>query len=361
MKTSRFKTGTALLIIIAGFLALLYFVRPPGVPAPIPPIEDAYVSNFINEGSLPGVTWVDDVHPIFTRNECVNCHIRGFEAIAEGFEDFALGIIDPKDKNNAFWSYHELVYAEGPPQIQEGEVYRDGQCCWPAGRPPEQRRRIWPGHPERSAMARKLERDYYYWNEPPRFFEEGIGLSWGLPMPMYKKKDESEQPRKIYFEIRPFYERILLHGSLWLGGGKDELHSWPPRIPAKDRAVLRYWISNAMQLMEDGTGIAIEVVDSSGTPVKGVVVRLVGNYNSRDVRAVADEIAIETAEDGIATLFFPKYSVVTSIWYISARHNGKQTGFTPIIVKEGKVTKKRVIVPPDNRNNGNSVLHQKFT
>jgi hypothetical protein len=68
---------------------------------------------------------------MFLRNRCPECHTRTKEAVAEGFEDFTLGLIDPRDEENPYWSYHELVYAEGPPVLQQEEVLRDGQCCWP--------------------------------------------------------------------------------------------------------------------------------------------------------------------------------------------------------------------------------------
>jgi hypothetical protein len=355
LRKRRSKAGPALIILIAALLAALYFVRPPGLPHPPPPEEDAYVPDILHEGSLPGITWADDVHPVFTRNLCVECHIRGFEAIAEGLEEFALGLIDPRDKNNAFWSYHELVYAEGPPKIRKGETLRDGQCCWPRGMPPRHQRRIWPGHPERSAIMRKLERDYFDWRNPPRFFEEGLALKWGLPMPMYHDEDnhedatggheEPETPIAKRFEIRPFYERMLLHASLWLGGGRDELHSWPSRIPARDRAIIRYWISNSMQVMSEGTALEVEVVDPSGAPVGGAVVRLVGNYNSPDVRAVADEIAVETGSDGFARMQFPKYSVVTALWYLSASRGGSESGYVTAVIEEGKTTRARIVLP----------------
>lgn len=349
MKRYTSGLGVTLALAIAMLLGFLYYVRPPGLPPQAPPGDDTYLPDFANEGELPGVTWVDDIHPIFTRNICVRCHIRGQEAIAEGFEEFALGLVDPRNKQNAFWSYHELVYAEGPPQVQKGEVNRDGQCCWPRGSPPEHQRRIWLGHPGRSAIVRKLEHDYYDWRKPPRFFEEGIALRWGLPMPMYYDDREHDPEEARYFEIRPFYERILLHLSLWLGESEDELRPWPPQIPAKDRALLRYWISNAMQVMEEGTGFEIEVLDPSGSPAEEAVVRLVGNYNSPEVRAVADEIAVETDKDGIARLSFPRYSVITTVWHMSARHKGSETGYVTAIVESGKTTRIRLMLPPPER------------
>ncbi len=149
-----------------------------------------------------------------------------------------------------------------------------------------------------------------------------------------------------YFDIMPFYERIILHASLWLGGGRDKLHAWPPKISAKDRAVLRYWITNSMQVMKDGTGMEIEVVGPAGSPVEDAVVRLVGNYNSPETRAVADEIAVETDEHGIAKISFPKHSVITSVWHMSARRGGSRTGFVTAIVADGKTTRMRIILPP---------------
>ena len=92
-----------LLVIIT---ALLYFIRPPGNPLKE---EHKHVETsstkplMLSQGRLPGVTWVDDIHPIFVKNKCEHCHTRGREAIAEGFKDFALGIIDPNDENNAYY------------------------------------------------------------------------------------------------------------------------------------------------------------------------------------------------------------------------------------------------------------------
>jgi len=346
MRKTGFRTGIALLSLMAALLASLYLVRPPGLPPPAQPEENAYLLDALAAGGeLPGVTWVDDIHPVFTRNVCIKYHTRGREAVAEGFEEFALGLIDPDNGQNAFWSYHELVYAEGPPQIQRGEAFRDGQCCWPHGMPPEQQRRIWPGHPERSAIVRKLDRDYYDWRKPPRFFEEGIGLSWGLPMPMYYGGREREPGGARYFEIRPFYERILLHLSLWMGGSKGELHAWPPRIPARDRALIRYWVTNSMQVMREGTGLEIEVSDPSGSPAGDAVVRLVGNYNSTDIMAVADEIAIRTDSDGVARMSFPRYSVITSVWHASAERGGSRSDYVAVVIHDGEATKVRITLP----------------
>jgi hypothetical protein len=346
-------TNKYVLVILSSFFiiivsALLYVIRPPGQPSfDKNPAKRDNAPYFVNEGDLPGVTWVDDIHPIFTRNICVKCHIRGQEAIAEGFEELALGLIDPKDKSNAFYSYHELVYAEGPPQIQKGETLRDGQCCWPRNYPPEQQRRIWAGRAERSAIMRKLDRDYYDWRKLPRFFEEGLELLWGPPMPMYHNEEEHEKHEFKYYEIRPFYERIFLHLSLWLGGGRDELHAWPPRIPARDRALLRYWINHTLQVMEEGTGIEVQVSDSDGSPVEDAIVRLVGNYNSPERREVADQIAIKTDEEGTVLLYFPEYSVISSFWFAAAEKDGARTDFEAVEVSKGKINKIRIMLVVD--------------
>ncbi len=202
-----------------------------------------------------------------------------------------------------------MVYAEGSPQIQKGETLRDGQCCWPFKYPSDQQRRIWIGHAERSVIIHKLDRDYYDWKEPPRFLEEGLRLLWGMLMPMYEKEGEhSEDHESIHdkgstndhaniekdiehneakeadknheYEIRPFFKRILLHLSLWLGGSRGELYTLPPRIPTKDRDILRYWINHTMQVMEEGTGIEVQVFNSKGETVNDALLHLIGNYNS---------------------------------------------------------------------------------
>ncbi len=346
MRTLKIKLYIILVAAVAALLALVYYVRPPGVVPQSGEEHNSYILDFINEGELPGITWADDIHPIFTRNVCIKCHTRGEEAVAEGFEEFALGLVDPVDKRNAFWSYHELVYAEGPPEVQQGEINRDGQCCWPRDFPETQQRRIWTGHPERSAIMRKLDRDYYDWRNPPRFFEEALALPWGLPMPMYAKLPEDDNTGHVfYYKIRPFYERILVHLRLWTGGGKDELRAWPPRIPASDRALLRYWINNSMQVTREGTGIEVEVFDASGAPIKDAAVRLVGNYNSSRRKAVSDLIAIETDASGIATISFPQDSVLTSVWYVSAEKDGITTRYIPIELKEGRLSSFKIDLP----------------
>ena len=247
------------------------------------------------------------------------------------------------DNDNAYYSYHELVYAEGPPQIQNGETLRDGQCCWPRNYPAEQQRRIWIGHAERSVLVRKLEHDYYDWEKPPRFFEEGLKLKWGPPMPMFKEGEgghedhgpEGEGQRQ--YDIRPFYKRMFLNLSLWLGGNEEELRQWPQKIPDKDRLILRYWINNTVQFIDEGTGIEVYVINSNDNPVKNAVVKLIGNYNSPDRKEVSDQIIINTGDTGKASLSFLKYSVITTAWFITSEKDGIRTGYKPLIIKHGKV------------------------
>ncbi len=230
------------------------------------------------------------------------------------------------------------MYADGLPQIQEGETLRDGQCCWPRNFPPDQQRRIWVSHSERSAIMHKLDRDYFDWRRHPRFFEEGIELLWGLPMPMYHIRKDHENHEPEYYEIRPFYKRIFLHLSLWLGGRREELHAWPLRIPAKDRDLLRYWINHTIQVKEERTGIEVQVLDSKGEPVQNALVHLIGNYNSPTRQEVTDQIDIETDENGKALLSFPTYSVITSFWYAAAEKQDLKTKYHSIkIVKNGIV------------------------
>ncbi len=342
----RIVAAGALIVVVALFL---YFVRPPGEP---PLRAEGHEEASANEtplelshGSLPGITWIDDIHPIFVRNKCGHCHTRGREAVVEGFEEFALGIIDPDDENNAYYSYHELVYAEGPPQIQEGETLRDGQCCWPRNYPEEKQRRIWLGHAERSVLVRKLGRNYYDWEKPPRFFEEAMSLRWGPPMPLYPKGKGGHgdhgpegEGRKQY-DIRPFYQRIFLNLSLWLGGGRDEFRILPERIPARDILLLGFWINNAVQLMENGTGIEVEVVNEKGVPAGDVEVVLVGNYNSADRKDVKDRMLLRTNNEGSVSVSFPGQSVVTSIWYAGAAKEGIITAYKSLVVSPGDVTR----------------------
>jgi hypothetical protein len=348
----RLLYGAAAIFFAAALALLVLYARPPGEPLP----EETRVAvreaaePYMDSGDLPGVTWVDDIHPIFVRNVCVFCHTRGREAVAEGLERFALGLVDPRDENNAYYSYHELVYAEGPPHMMRGETLRDGQCCWPRGHPPSEQRRIWTGHAERSALVRKLDRDYYDWRGPPRYFEEALRLDWGLPMPMYFKQRHEGVPEvhTERFEIRPWPERIVFRLSLWMGGGRDKLRQWPPMIPGRDRELIRYWINNSMQLREEGTGIEVLVTGPSGEPVKGAVVYLVGNYNSPERLEVSDELALRTDQEGKAVLRLPALSVVSSYWYAAAEKAGEpltRTGYVALKIREGQTSKASVALP----------------
>jgi len=318
-------------------------VRPPGKAPSAKPqrlLERGDSPYLIKEGDLPGVTWADDIHPIFIRNKCGNCHTRGDEIVVDVLEEFGLGMIDPKNPGNPYYSYHELVYAEGPPQIQEGETLRDGQCCWPKDYPTHKQRRIWLGHAERSATVRKLERDYYDWDKPPRFLEEGLGLLWGPPMPWYEHHRGAESEREVHkLKVRSFLERALLYLSLWFGKSQSELHELPPRIPARDRDLLRYWINHALQVMDEGTAILVQVRDPKRKPVKDAVVHFVGNFNHGQRQQVSDPIRLKTGQEGKALLSFPRYSVITAFWFVAAERDGLMAEYQPITVRSGEISK----------------------
>jgi len=355
-----------LIVFVLVMMGIMFFVRPPGQSLhslSYDDVRNAEQPYMINEGKLPGVTWEDDIHPIFMRNRCGECHRRGEEATVEGLSAFALGLIDPKTPFNPFYSYHELVYAEGLSQIQEGERLKDGQCCWPRDFPPHKQRRIWVGHAERSVLMRKLDRDYYDWESPPRFLEEGLKLLWGLPMPWYHKKEghSGAEPKdmehedehghdketKVHrngknghgYEVRSFLKTIFFHMALWLGRERDELRTLPPRIPERDRALLHYWINHTVQLRGNGTVIEAQVFDGNGRPAKKSTVHLIGNFNSPERAMVVDVIDIKTDVQGKAVLPFPVWSVITSFWFVSAEIDGKSTGYRFLRVLPGKTNK----------------------
>jgi hypothetical protein len=295
----------------------------------------------VQVGALPGVTWADDIHPIFVRNKCGHCHTRGKEIIMEGLEPYALGLIDPGDEDNAFYSYHELVYAEGPPVKMKGETLRDGQCCWPRGYPDRKQRRIWVGHAERSVIIRKLERDYYDWEHPPRFREQALRLHWGLPMPW--AASAAEAVRKGNRELHvSFPRRVVLYSYLWLGKEHPEFVTLPPRIPERDRALLRYWINNSLQLEKDAS-IKVLVIDPEAGPAQGARVRLVGNFTNARRREVYDEMALVTDRRGEATLTLPAASVVSRFWFASASKGDRRTDFDYVAVTPGEEA--RLVIP----------------
>ncbi len=369
---SKISIGVVLLCLV---LLAIYTLRPPG-ETPIPQGEHAVLIQevWIESGQLPGITWADDIHPIFIRNNCGNCHTRGQEDVVEGLNQFSLGIIDPENAANPYFSYREFVYTQGAPLIMDGETLRDGQCCWPKGFPADQQRRIWLGHPERSALLRKLERDYYNWNKPPRFFGEGLRLPWGLPMPLWQGGDPPENhattvqedhhggQQEAHMEIgenkstsqntqghghedsdysTSIWNRIALRSILWFGGGRDQLMALPPRIPATDRAMLRYWITNSFQLQDDDTGIEITVVYQDNLPAVDEKIIFIGNFIFPGQQAIKETFIIRTDGTGKVTLNFKAGSVVSRFWYAGLAGN-KREEYTKIAIEPGII--KRITI-----------------
>ncbi len=296
----------------------------------------------IEEGVLPGVTWADDIHPIFTRNVCRNCHLRGNVLYVDELGEFALGLVDPLDYANPYYSYHELVYAEGAPQAMEDEPLRDGQCCWPYGYPAHKQRRIWVGRSERSALVHKVERDYYDWDMPPRFLEEGLRFRWGLPMP-WVKPEAAEGGLNEPLKVRGFLTQAFLYVKAWLG--LMEPTRLKPAIPAHDRALIRHWIDHAVQLRTGGTAIEALALDRRADPVEGAKVTFVGNFNNQDRREVTDTVHIETGADGAASISFPELSVITSFWFIKAEKDGRESGYVPVTIVPGETQRVRLGIP----------------
>jgi hypothetical protein len=188
--------------------------------------------------------------------------------------------------------------------------------------------------------VRKLERDYFDWDKPPRFLEEGLGLLWGLPMSWYEHHYGAESEREIHrLKTRSFLEKVLLYLCLWFGEGQDELHELPLRIPLRDRDVLRYWINHAIQVMEDGTGIDVQVRDTRKKPVREAAFHFVGNFNHQTRQQVSDQVRVKTDRHGKALLSFPKYSVITAFWFVAAERTGLRTEYQSMTVKAGEMSK----------------------
>jgi hypothetical protein len=162
---------------------------------------------------------------------------------------------------------------------------------------------------------------------------------------MYKEDEErhedhgSEEKGQRQYDIRPFYKRIFLNLSLWLGGSRDVLRTWPQRIPGNDRLLLRFWINNSVQLMEKGTGIKVAVLNNKGNPISNAKVILVGDYNSPDKREVKDQLSLKTDTEGKVFLSFPELSVITSIWHLSAEKDGISTEYMSLIIQPGQMNK----------------------
>ena len=288
----------------------------------------------VSANLLPGVTWTDDIHPIFIRNKCYNCHTRGKEDSVEGLSEFSLGLVDDKDPGNSYYSFHELVYTEGPPNIIDGEVLRDGQCCWPSGFSPDQQRRIWLGHPERSALLHKLDRDYYDWNKPPRYLEEGLRLSWGLPMPMWKIEDKDNAHESFTPSL---WKEIVLRGMLLIGRGQDKIKVLENPIPASDRALIREWINNNVQLRTEGTAINIKLATEKGQPIAKREINLVGNFVLPSHTKIRETYIIKTDGRGLASLKLPVGSVVSLTWYIGIMAEHEEYRYQAINIVPGEI------------------------
>ena len=159
-------------------------------------------------------------------------------------------------------------------------------------------------------------------------------------MSWYEHHRVAESEGEIHrLKTRFFLEKILLYLSLWFGKGQDEVRELPPRIPARDRNVLRYWINHAIQVLEDGTGIDVQVRDKRGKPVMGAPVHFVGNLNHNTRQKVSDQVRVKTDRHGKAFLPFPKYSAITAFWFVAAERNGYKTEYKPISVKSGEISK----------------------
>ncbi|MEN8135475.1 MAG: hypothetical protein ABFS18_08070 [Thermodesulfobacteriota bacterium] len=309
-----------------------------------PPLEQSTVP----ANMLPGVTWADDIHPIFIRNKCHNCHTRGKEDLVEGFLKFALGIVDANDPGNPYYSFHELVYTEGPPNIIEGEDLRDGQCCWPRDFKSDQQRRIWLGHPERSVLMRKLDRDYYDWNKPPRYLEEGLRLTWGLPMPLWTDEDkENEQTTQENTDDKShghesthtpsLWREIILRVMLLFDQGQDKLNVLEKPVPAVDRALLREWINNTVQLRTGGTAINIKLTSEKGRTTTGKKISLIGNFVVPSHTKIQETFIVETDDGGIASLKFPVGSVVSLAWYAGILDEHENYHYQAINITPGEI------------------------
>ncbi|MGD2080342.1 MAG: hypothetical protein PVJ36_04325, partial [Nitrospirota bacterium] len=49
--------------------------------------------------------------------------------------------------------------------------------------------------------------------------------------------------------------------------------------------------------------------------------------------------------EGFARLAFPKYSVITALWYLSASQGSSETGYVTAVIEEGETTRARIVLP----------------
>jgi hypothetical protein len=203
-------------------------------------------------------------------------------------------------------------------------------------------------------LLRKLERDYYDWNEPPRFIGEGLRLQWGLPMPLWQGiNDHSENnapavPDDHHGRQQGTHEesvysisllgRMAFRASLWFGMEHAKLMALPPRIPAQDIVVLHYWIANMLHLQNGESGINVRVVNQENLTVAGKEIILVGNYNPPDRQEIKESFTMKTDEVGQASLRFKTASVVSKFWYVGLNGDNIKD-FEKIAVDQGIVKK----------------------
>ncbi|MBW1998777.1 MAG: hypothetical protein JRJ29_12530 [Deltaproteobacteria bacterium] len=135
--------------------------------------------------------------------------------------------------------------------------------------------------------------------------------------------------------------RVFFNLSLWIGLNRGKLHALPPRIPEKDRGLIRYWINHALQLTEEGTALTVRVVDREGRPVSNSRVYFVGNFTGPEREQVNDILELKANGDGRVSLRFPKWSVVSSLWFVSAEAGGRKSGYAYLEVIPGEVREAR--------------------
>ena len=90
----------------------------------------------------------------------------------------------------------------------------------------------------------------------------------------------------------------------------------PARIPARDSALLRYWINNVTQLEDGNTGFDLFVVDQDNLPIADEEIILVGNGNMPGQAEIKETFIVKTAENGRVSLNFGAGSVVSRFWYV---------------------------------------------
>ena len=120
---------------------------------------------------------------------------------------------------------------------------------------------------------------------------------------------------------------------------RDKIKILEDPIPAPDRALIREWINNTVQLRTKGTAINIKLASEKGRATVGKEISLIGNLVVPSHTEIQETFKIKTDDKGLASLELPAGSVVSLTWNVgilSSEHDDYQ--YQSINITPGEIT-----------------------